>query len=174
MCQIAETIAELANLKAMLSPHPNANVMRFIVIGLASCFFGCGAENTAPTPFTQQHRETVKQSLVRLGAKVTAEIPETAYLSLRNSHVEIRELGVVIESAPRVQRDIQDFAIANEAIASGFLNSGETEDYKKWLRAALAREASPVLRSDYDQFKVTLSRKPLRSIYTRKQSAEAE
>jgi hypothetical protein len=111
---------------------------------------------------------------VRLGARLTAEIPETAYLSLRNSHVEIRELGVIIESAPQVQRDIQDFSIANETIASGFLESGEGEEFKKWLHAALAREASPVLHSEYDQFKVTLSRKPLRSVYTLKQSIEAE
>ena len=148
--------------------------MRPILFCLAGCFLGCGAENTAPALFTPQHRETIKQNLTKLGAKVTAEIPETLYLSLRNNHFEIRELGAMIESAPRTQRDVQDFAAANQAIASCFLEPSEVDEYRKWLRTALVRQASPVLQAEYDQFKVTLSRKPLRAIFTRKEPAEVE
>lgn len=148
--------------------------MRLILISLAGCFVGCGAENTAPSPFTPQHRELVKQSLTKLGAKVTAEIPETLYLSLRNNHFEIRELGAIIESAPRTQRDVQDFAAANQVIASCFLEPGEVDKFRDWLRTALARQGPPVLHAEYEQFKVTLSRKPLRAIFARNQPAEAE
>jgi hypothetical protein len=148
--------------------------MRLILLSLAGCFVGCSAENTVPPPFTPQHRDAIKQSLTKLGAKVTAEIPEGVYLTLRNTHVQIRELGATIESAPRTQQDIQDFATGNQAIANCFLESGEAEQFKKWLRTALARQAAPVLHAEYDQFNVTLSRDPLRAIVTRKQRAKTE
>jgi hypothetical protein len=148
--------------------------MRLILLSLAGCFVGCSAENTEPPPFTPQHRDAIKQSLTKLGTKVTAEIPETLYLSLRNNHIEIRELGATIESEPRTQPDIQDFAAANQAIASCFLEPGEAESFKTWLRTALAPQAPPVLHAEYDEFKVTLSRKPLRATFTRKRASEAK
>jgi hypothetical protein len=148
--------------------------MRLIHILIVCLVVGCGAENGAPPPITPEQREAIKHSLTTLGAKVTEEIPEALYLSLRNTHVEIRELGATVESVPRLQRDIQDFAMANHAVANGFLDADETEDFKKWLRAALAVQAPPVLRGEYQQFEVTLSRRPLRAVFTRNRSGEAE
>jgi hypothetical protein len=148
--------------------------MRMIQICVVVFVLGCGAENTAPPPFSSQQRESIKQNLKKLGAKVTAEIPEELYLSLRNTHVEVRELGGIVEGTFKTRRDIQDFGTANEAVAKGFLEPREFEDFKKWLHKALAPRAPSVLRSEYDRFKVTLSRKPLRVVFTRKQSAEAE
>jgi hypothetical protein len=130
---------------------------------------GCGAQNTAP-PLTVAHRDTIKQNLQKLGAKVTAETPEEVYLSLRRTHVEVRDLGGTIEGTLRTPRDAQDFGTANEAVANGLLEKGELQDFKNWLHRALAPSAPPVLRSEYDQFKVTLSRKPLLAVFTRKQS----
>jgi hypothetical protein len=142
------------------------------LIQLFVVFFliGCGAENNAPPPFTPQHRETIRQNLAKLGAKVTAETPEELYLSLRKTHVELRDLGGTIEGTFQTRRDIQDFGTVNEAVAKAFLENGEFQDFKKWLRKAMNPSAPSVLRSEYDQFKVTLSRKPLLAVFTRKQS----
>ncbi len=148
--------------------------MRMIFVCLLGFLLGCGADSSAPPSFTPQHREMIKQNLVKLGAKVTAEIPEELYLSLRNTHVEVRDLGGIVHGTWQTRRDIQDFGIANEAVANGFLGAGEFEDFKKWLHKALSPSAPAVLRSEYDRFKVTLSRKPLRVVFTQKQSAAAE
>jgi hypothetical protein len=142
--------------------------MRMIQVCVVALLAGCSAENTAL--ITLEHRESIKQNLVRLGAKVTAETPEEVYLSLRKTHVQIRDLGGTIEGTFQTRRDIQDFGTANEAVAKGFLEKGEFQDFKKWLYKALAPSAPSVLRSEYDQFKVTLSRKPLLAVFTRKQS----
>lgn len=121
-----------------------------------------------------EHRDAMKQNLVKLGAKVTAEIPEAAYLSLKNTHIEIRELGATIEVDLRTRQDIQDFALANQAIANSFGGTGNSGDFTKWLRVALGPKAPPVLHGEYDGFKVTLSRRPLRSMFTARQLAAAE
>ena len=94
--------------------------MRMIQLCVVLFVLGCGAENTAPPPFTSQDRETIKQNLKKLGAKVTAETPEELYLSLRKTHVQIRELGGIVEGTFKTRRDIQDFGTANEAVAKGF------------------------------------------------------
>ena len=147
---------------------------RLLQISLIACLGGCAPENTAPPAFAPEHRQTIKENLVKLGAKVTAEIPDELYLSLRNTHIQIRELGGIAEGTFQTRRDIQDFGTASEAIAKGFLEADEFEDFKKWLHKALAPNAPSVLRSEYQQFKVTLSRKPLRMVFTRKESAKKE
>jgi hypothetical protein len=143
--------------------------MRMIQVCVVALLAGCSTEN-APPQFTLAHRDTIKQNLQKLGAKVTAETPEEVYLSLRKTHVAVRELGATIEGTFKTGRDIQDFGIANEAVAKGLLASGEFQEFKKWLHKALAPNAPSVVRSEYDQFKVTLSRKPLLAVFTRKQS----
>jgi hypothetical protein len=135
---------------------------------------GCGEENTAPPPFAPEHRETIKQHLIELGAKVTADVAEGLYLSLRNTHVEVRELGGVIEGTFGTRRDIQDFGETNEAVGKGFLEADEFEAFKKWLHQALAPQAPSVMRSEYERFKVTLARQPLRTIFTRNRAPETE
>jgi hypothetical protein len=145
-----------------------------MAVCLLSVFGGCGADSTPPPSFTPEHRQTIKQNLAKLGAKVTAEIPEELYLSLRNTHVEVRDLGGIIHGTWQTRRDIQDFGVANEAAARGFLETGEFEDFKKWLHKALSPSAAAVHRSEYNRFKVTLSRKPLRTVFTRKQSTDEE
>jgi hypothetical protein len=131
---------------------------------------GCSAQSTAPPLLTLAHRDTIKQNLQKLGAKVTAETPEEVYLSLRQTHVEVRDVGGTIEGTFRTGRDVQDFGIANEAVAKGFLDQGEFQDFRKWLHKALAPRGPSVLKSEYHQFKVTLSRKPLLTVFTRKLS----
>ena len=143
--------------------------MRLIRLCVVCCVIGCAAENTAPPLLTLEHRDTIKYNLQKLGAKVTAETPEELYLSLRKTHVEVRDLGGMIEGTFQTRRDIQDFGTANEAVAKGFLDKSEFEDFKKWLHKALAPSGSSVLRSEYNQFKVTLSRKPLLTVFTRKE-----
>lgn len=144
--------------------------MRTIQVCLLGFLVGCGPDSAAPPSFTPEHRQTIKQHLMQLGAKVTAEIPEELYLSLRNTHVEVRELGGIVQGTWQTRRDIQDFGIANEAVAKGFLEASEFENFKRWLHKALSPSAPAVLRSEYDRFKVTLSRNPLRVVFTRKQA----
>ncbi len=148
--------------------------MRTILVCLLGILLGCGADSTPPPSFTPAHRQTIKQNLATLGAKVTAEIPDELYVSLRNTHIEVRDLGGIIHGTWQTRRDIQDFGIANEAVAKGFLETGEFEDFKKWLHKALSPHADAVHRSEYSRFKVTLSRQPLRTVFTRKQPAEEE
>jgi hypothetical protein len=138
------------------------------------CMVSCGEQYAPPVALMPENREAVKQGLIKAGAKVTAEVPEGVYLSLRNSHVQILELGVTIESEPRVQKDILDFAKVTETVAGVFREADESEPFKKWLRTALAREASPIHHVEYKKFKVTLSRRPLRSTFTLVNPAEAE
>jgi hypothetical protein len=141
---------------------------------ILSFLAGCGEQYAAPIALMPEQREAIKLGLMTAGARVTAEVPEGVYLSLRNSHVQILELGVTIESAPRVQTDIQDFAKVTDTVAGVFLAADETDEFKKWLRAALARQAAPVHHDEYQNVKVTLSRRPLRSTFTRVNPAEAE
>jgi hypothetical protein len=149
-------------------------VARSMAVCLLGVCLGCGADDAPPPSFTPQHRQTIKQNLAKLGAKVTAEIPEELYLSLRNTHIEVRDLGGIIHGTWQTRRDIQDFGVANEAVAKGFLETGEFESFKQWLHRALSPSASAVHRSEYNRFKVTLSRKPLRMVFTRKLSADEE
>src|SRR5688572_27193413 len=144
--------------------------MRLIQLYLVCSLIGCSAENTAPPLLTLAHRDTIKQNLLKLGAKVTAETPDEVYLSLRQTHVEVRDVGGTIEGTFRTSRDIQDFGTANEAVAKGFLERGEFQDFKNWLHKALVPSGPAVLRSEYNQFKVTLSRRPLLTVFTRKES----
>ena len=143
--------------------------MRTIQVCLVALLAGCSAEKSPPQ-FTPENRDTIKQNLQKLGAKVTAETPEEVDLSLRKTHVAVREVGGTVEGTFQTHRDIQDFGTANEAVAKGFLDEGEFRDFKSWLHKALAPSAPSVLRSEYKQFKVTLSRKPLLTVFTRHQS----
>jgi hypothetical protein len=144
--------------------------MRVVQVCVVCFLVGCNAESTAPPLLSLEHRATIKQNLMKLGAKVTAETPEEVYLSLRKTHVEVRDLGGTIEGTFQTHRDIQDFGTANEAVAKGFLETGEFPGFKDWLHKALAPSAPSVLRREYKQFKVTLSRKPLLTVFTRNQS----
>jgi hypothetical protein len=144
--------------------------MRLIHLYLVCFLIGCSAENTAPPLLTLAHRDTIKQNLLKLGAKVTAETPDELYLSLRKTHVEVRDVGGTIEGAFQTRRDIQDFGTANEAVAKSFLEKGELQAFTNWLHKALGPSGPSVLQSEYNQFKVTLSRKPLLTVFTRKQS----
>jgi hypothetical protein len=146
--------------------------MRWLNLSMVILLVGCGAENTAPSAFAPEHRQTIQQNLVKLGAKVTAETTDELYVSLRNTHIQVRELGGIVEGGLRTSRDIEDFRAANEAVAKEFLDTGELEAFRKWLQKSLAPGGPAVVRSEYEQFKVTLSRKPLRTVFTRKQAAE--
>jgi len=144
--------------------------IRMIEICVVCSLIGCSAQSTAPPLLTLAHRATIKQNLQKLGAKVTAETPEELYLSLRQTHIQVRDIGGTIEGTSRTGRDVQDFGTVNEAVARGFLEKREFQDFTKWLHKALAPSGASVLHSEYDQFKVTLSREPLLTVFTRKQS----
>ena len=158
----------------VVEPVDWSKLLRMIQLCVVVFVLGCGAENTAPPPFTAQQRDTIKQNLTKLGAKVTAEVPEEVYLSLRNTHVQVRELGGIVEGSSKTGRDVLDFGVVTEAVAKGFLQPGELNEFKAWLQKALAPRAPAAMRSEYDRFKVTLSRDPLRVVFTRKQSSEVE
>jgi hypothetical protein len=141
--------------------------MRFILVVATTLLLGCGADE-APPQLEKTHREKIRQNLVRLGAKVTADIPEGLYLSLRNTHVEIRELGGVIEGARRTRNDIRDFYLVNEAITRCFANPEEVEEFKRWFRQSVMQSNSTIPRAEFGEVTLTISRHPLRAIFSRK------
>ena len=110
----------------------------------------------------------MRQNLLKLGAKVTADIPEGLYLSLRNTHVEIRDLGGVVEGSRRTRDDIRDFYFVNEAIIKCFVDAGQLEEFKRWYRESLLQSKSPVPRGEFGDVSLTVSRNPLRTIFSRK------
>src|SRR5688572_7022112 len=103
----------------VVEPAAWSKLLRMFQLCVVVLVLGCSAESTAPPPFTEQQRVTIKQNLTKLGAKVTAETPEEVYLSLRNTHVQVRELGGIVEGTLKTRRDIQDFGTGNEAVAKG-------------------------------------------------------
>jgi hypothetical protein len=140
--------------------------------GLLSCalgvvpLLGCGEEAASPPSINAELRQSIKQNLTRLGAKVTAEVPEGLYVSLRNTHVEVLELGGVVESVPRTQQDVLDFGRVNEALARGFLDNGELPAFQQWLREALSPRGPNVNRSEYSRYELSMSKAPLRVVFS--------
>jgi hypothetical protein len=137
------------------------------------CIAGCGGD-MAPPALAAEQRNTMKVNLTKLGARVTSETPHEIYVSLRNTHAEIRELGAMIEVELRTRSDYTDFYSANQAVAGSLCEPAELEEFNKWLRTAFAPNSPPVVKSEYGGFKVTLSRKPLRSVFTAKTPSERE
>lgn len=142
------------------------NMRHFLVVA-TSLLVGCGAED-APPQLEPTHRESIRTNLLRLGAKVTADIPEGLYLSLRNTHIEIREPGGVIEGSRRTQNDIRDFYVVNEAITGCFANAEEVEEFKRWFRQSVMQSSSTIPRAEFGDVTLTISRQPLRTIFSRK------
>jgi hypothetical protein len=145
--------------------------MRLLYLAVICLLVGCDAVSTAPAPLTPEQREAIKQSLLKLGAKVTADIPEGLYLSLRNTHVQIRETGGAVEGSRRSRADIIDFCSVNETIAMAFLDANESGQFKQWLRGSLLPKARSVPQAEYTDFTITLNRVPLRAIFSRKPAA---
>jgi hypothetical protein len=141
--------------------------MRFFLIAALGLFFGCGSEN-APPQLEPTQREAVRQKLLKLGAQVTTDIPDGLYLSLRNTHIEIRELGGVVEGSRRTRNDIRDFYLVNEAITKCFADASQLEEFKRWYRESLLQSNSPVPRGEFGDVTLTISRSPLRTIFSRK------
>jgi hypothetical protein len=141
--------------------------MRLNLVVATTLLLGCGAEEVPPQ-LEPTHRETIRQNLVRLGAKVTADIPEGLYLSLRNTHIEIRDLGGVIEGSRRTRNDIRDFYMVNEAIARCFADAEQVEEFKRWFRQSVMQSNSTTPRAEFGEITLTISRHPLRAIFSRK------
>ena len=140
---------------------------RLFLIAAIGVLLGCRAEN-APPQLQPKHREAMRQNLMKLGAQVTADIPEGLYLSLRNTHVEIRDLGGVVEGSRRTRNDIRDFYLVNEAITKCFADAAQLEEFKRWYRESLLQSNSPVPRGEFGDVTLTISRNPLRTIFSRK------
>jgi hypothetical protein len=137
-----------------------------IYLCLFGFLLGCGAEATGPPSITPEQRQSIKQNLAQLQARVTAEVPEGLYVSLRNTHLEVLEGGGAIECIPRTRRDIQDFGVASEAVAKAFLETAEFEAFKQWLREALSPNTPSPRRGEYGPLTLTLSRAPLRLVFS--------
>jgi hypothetical protein len=140
---------------------------RHFLIFATSLLLGCGADDV-PTQLETTHRESIRTNLRRLGAKVTADVPEGLYLSLRNTHIEIRELGGVIEGSRGTRNDIRDFYMVNEAITGCFANAEEVEEFKRWFRQSVMQRNSTIPRAEFGEITLTISRHPLRTIFSRK------
>jgi hypothetical protein len=146
--------------------------MRPIHLFLLASLAGCAAESAGPPPVTNEQRQAIKQNLMQLQAKVTAEAPEGLFLSLRNTHVEIRELGGAIDGTLRTRRDVQDFGIVCEAVAKPFLDAAELEAFQQRLREALSPSSPTTVRAEYGRIALTLTRAPLHLVFSQKPSLE--
>ena len=140
--------------------------MGVFFVAMFGLLLGCGAED-APPQLETTHRDAMRQNLLRLGAQVTADIPEGLYLSLRNTHIEIRDLGGVVEGSRRTRNDIRDFYLVNEAITKCFTDLAGLEEFKRWYRGSLLQSNSPVPRGEFGDVTLTISRNPLRTIFSR-------
>ena len=148
------------------------SVRWFIILAVG---FVCGCWGEAPpTELAATHRDAIRLNLQRLGARVTSDSPDGLYLSLRNTHVEIRDLGGVVEGSRRTRNDIRDFYLVNEAIAKDFIDPSEIEKFKGWFRQSLSPTSSTVPRTEFGELTLTLSRSPLRSVFSRKEHLAEE
>jgi hypothetical protein len=129
---------------------------------------GCGADAIGPPPITADQRQAIKQNLTALGAQVTADAPDGLYASLRNTHVEVRDVGGEIEAAVRTRRDVQDFWQVNQAVAKGFLDDGETTTFDQWLKQALVKGSPASARAEYERYVLSLTKAPLRVIFSQR------
>lgn len=146
---------------------------RLTPLCLACLVLGCAAQEPPPPPIVAEQREAIRDGLVKMGAKLTAEHEETIWLSLRNTHVEVGPVGGAIECAPRKRKDIQDFLAVAESVASHFLEPDERPQLHDWLAQTSKKMPTSVQRVEYDQLKVSLSRRPLRALLSRKEPAGA-
>lgn len=129
---------------------------------------GCSEPTTGPPPISAAQRESIKQHLVQLGAKITADDSYGLYASLRNTHVQILQSGGVVEGIPRTRRDVQDFGLVNEAVAKGFLLDKEFPQFKQWLRAALSPASPSANRAEFSLYLLSVSREPLRVVFSQR------
>ena len=129
---------------------------------------GCSEAPVGPPSISAELRQSIKQDLITLGAKVTAEDSAGLYASLRNTHVEVQPSGGVIESAPRSRQDLQDFGKVNEAVAKEFLDAGEFAAFQQWLKTAMSPASPNAVRTEYARLQLNMSRTPLRVVFSQR------
>jgi hypothetical protein len=59
-------------------------------------------------------------------------------------------------------------------VAAHFLEQGELPEFREWLRKTFADSNHSVTQSEYHEFKATLSRTPLKLVFTRRHFEESE
>jgi hypothetical protein len=143
-------------------------------LGMAGFLAGCGAEISSPVSLAPEQRQALRDNLIQLRARVTSDTPEALFLSLRNTHIEIRDLGGVVDGVRRTIGDIKDFEAVSEAIAKVFLASDELKAFKQWLRQSLTSNASAPMRTEFQRLTVTLTHSPLRLVFALRQPADEQ
>jgi hypothetical protein len=138
-------------------------------LSLIGSLTGCGSETPARATLAPEQRQAVRDNLVQLRARVTSETPEALFVSLRNTHVEIREFGGVVDGVRRTAADVKDFGFISEAIAKAFLESDELEAFKQLLRQALASNAATPTRAEYERLAASVTQSPLRLSFSLRQ-----
>lgn len=140
----------------------------YLILVATSYCVGCGEGDPPPSVLTAEDRGAAVRALQSLGAKKTAEFEDSSYLSLKNVHVEVMELGVVVESVPKTSQDVRDFARVSAKATESLLPPEDIESFNSWLRQALARNADNMSRGDFSDLQFSLSRRPLRMHMSRK------
>jgi hypothetical protein len=142
------------------------NTTRASRLLMVVCVLGCSRAAVEPPSITTDQRQTIKQNLAQLGGRVTSDDSDSLYVSLRNTHIQIRSHGGVIEGAPKTGQDYIDFSRANEAIAKGFLEGNDFTAFQQWLRGALSSRSPGASRAEYGAYQLSLSGKPLRVVFS--------
>ena len=130
------------------------------------CLIGCGQEPTAPVTITADQRTSIQSYVTQLGGRVTSSDMDALYLTLRNIHIQIRETGGVVEAAGRTMQDFKDFGRANEAIAKAFLTNADFASFQQWLQGAIAPTGAMAARAEYGNYQLSVSRAPLRVVFS--------
>jgi hypothetical protein len=139
-------------------------------VGIASSL-GCGEKPAAPPAIDQNLQQSIKLSLIRAGAKVTADEPHDLCASLRNTHIRVRDAGGIVQGVRRSRQDLQDFGRINEAVAREFLDEGEVPAFQQWLREAIVPAGPGAARAEYGSYQLSVSRSPLRVVFAPRSTA---
>jgi hypothetical protein len=145
-----------------------------VQLGMVAFLAGCAGETSGPVSLAPEQRQALRDNLIQLRARVTSDTPEALFLSLRNTHVEIRDLGGVVDGVRRTIGDVKDFEAVSEAILKAFLASDELTAFKQRLRESLISNASAPMRAEYQRLTVTLTRSPLRLSFSLRQPADEQ
>lgn len=145
-----------------------------VVLITTCCSVGCGSSDPPPSVLTAEDRGAAVSALQSLGAKKTAEFEDTSYLSLKNVHVEVMELGLIVESSPKTAQDVRDFAKVGARATRSLIPPEDVEAFNTWLRQSLSRRTNEIARGDFNDLQVSLSQRPLRMHISRKPTDTAQ
>lgn len=141
--------------------------MRYFMLITILVATGCGPADTVSPSFSEQERDAIRASLVASGSRITADVPEGLYSSLGNTHVEVHDRNGSIQGSFASKKDLNEFAKVSIEVTKSFLGTEDASSFRDWLKSSMADRGASVLSENFGEFKITLSRIPLRLNWTK-------